>query len=88
MSGRWMRRGNRIALFGRRCDFLVRTLDGKPYLMGDKFSIADAYLFTILGWTKLFKLDMSKWPALQRYVSRVATRPAVQQAMKAEGLIN
>jgi len=78
---------DRIALFGRRCDVLVRTLDGKPYLMGDKFSVADAYLFTILGWASLFKLDMSKWPALQSYVTRIAARPAVQQVMKAEGLI-
>ncbi len=80
-------KNDRIALFSRRCDFLVRTLDGKPYLMGDKFSVADAYLFTILGWANLFKLDMSKWPALQNYSSRIAARPAVQQAMKAEGLI-
>ncbi|MGE5240355.1 MAG: glutathione transferase GstA [Bacteroidota bacterium] len=78
---------DRIALFGRRCDFLVRTLDGKPYLMGDQFSVADAYLFTILGWANLFKLDLSKWPALQSYFTRIAARPAVQQAMKAEGLI-
>ena len=78
---------NQVALFGRRCDVLARTLDGKPYLMGDKFSVADAYLFTILGWANLFKLDMSKWPALQSYVTRIAARPAVKEAMKAEGLI-
>jgi glutathione S-transferase len=78
---------DRVALFGRRCDVLVRTLDGKQYLMGDKFSVADAYLFTILGWANLFRLDMSKWPALQSYTARIAARPAVQQAMKAEGLI-
>ena len=78
---------NQIALFSRRCDVLVRTLDGRQYLMGDKFSVADAYLFTILGWANLFKLDMSKWPALQSYSARIAARPAVQQAMKAEGLI-
>ena len=79
---------DRISLFGRRCDILVRALDGKPYLMGEKFSVADAYLFTILGWTNLFKLDMSKWPALQSYANRIAARPTVQEAMKAEGLIN
>jgi glutathione S-transferase len=78
---------DRIALFGRRCDFLVQQLGGKPYLMGDKFTIADAYLFTILGWTNLFKLDMGKWPALQSYAGRIAARPAVKEAMKAEGLI-
>lgn len=78
---------DRIALFGRRCDFLVKTLDSKPYLMGDKFTIADAYLFTILGWANYFKLDMSKWPALKEYADRIAARPAVKEAMKAEGLI-
>ena len=78
---------DRIALFGRRCDFLVKTLGSKPYLTGDKFTIADAYLFTILGWANLFKLDMNKWPALTEYTGRVAARPAVKEAMKAEGLI-
>jgi len=78
---------NQIALFGRRCDILARALDGKQYLLADKFSVADAYLFTILSWANLFKLDMSKWPALQSYTTRIAARPAVQQAMKAEGLI-
>lgn len=78
---------DRIALFGRRCDFVARALDGKPYLMGDKFGVADAYLFTILGWANLFKLDMGKWPALQSYAERIAARPAVREAMKAEGLI-
>jgi glutathione S-transferase len=55
--------------------------------MGDKFTIADAYLFTILGWANYFKLDMGRWPALRQYADRIAARPAVQEAMKAEGLI-
>jgi glutathione S-transferase len=76
-----------LALFGRRCDYLVRQLGGQPYLMGDRYTVADAYLFTILGWTNLFKIDMGKWPALEDYMGRVAARPAVQAAMKAEGLI-
>ncbi len=78
---------NQIALFGRRCDYLVQALGGKPYLMGDKFTIADAYLFTVLGWANYFKLDMSKWPKLKEYADRIAARPAVKEAMKAEGLI-
>jgi len=78
---------NQVALFGRRCDFLVQQLGGKPHLTGDKFTIADAYLFTILGWANLFKLDMSKWPALQSYAARITARPAVKDAMKAEGLL-
>ena len=78
---------NQVALFGRRCDFLVQQLGSKPYLTGDKFTIADAYLFTILGWANLFKLDMGKWPTLTDYAARIAARPAVKEAMKAEGLI-
>ena len=78
---------NQIALFGRRCDYIVKTLGDKPYLMGDRYTIADAYLFTILGWANYFKLDMSKWPALREYADRIAARPAVKEAMKAEGLI-
>jgi glutathione S-transferase len=78
---------NQIALFGRRCDYLVKALGNKPFLMGDKFTIADAYLFTILGWANYFKLDMSKWPTLKEYADRIAARPAVKEAMKAEGLI-
>jgi glutathione S-transferase len=78
---------DRIALFGRRCDYLVKALGNKPYLMGDRFTIADAYLFTILGWANYFKLDMGRWPVLKEYADRIAARPAVQAAMKAEGLI-
>jgi glutathione S-transferase len=78
---------DRISLFGRRCDYLVNALGDRPYLMGDKFTIADAYLFTILGWADYFKLDMGNWPALKQYAGRIAARPAVQEAMKAEGLI-
>jgi glutathione S-transferase len=77
---------DRITLFGRRCDYLVKALGNKPYLMGDKFTIADAYLFTILGWANYFKLDMGQWPALKEYADRIAARPAVKEAMKAEGL--
>ena len=79
---------NQVALFDRRCKILAAALDEQPYLTGERFTIADAYLFTILGWTNLFKLDLSKWPAIAGFVGRVADRPAVQAAMKAEGLIS
>jgi glutathione S-transferase len=78
---------NQVALFGRRCNFLASRLDGQPFLMGQSFTVADAYLFTILGWTSLFKLDLGKWPALGNYVARIAARPAVRETMQAEGLI-
>lgn len=77
-----------IANFGKRCDILVQQLVGKQFLLGDAFSIADAYLFTILGWTRLHKVDISKWPALTDYMARVAERPAVIEAMQKEGLLD
>jgi glutathione S-transferase len=78
---------DRVALFGRRCDYLEQRLDKREYLLGDRFTVADAYLFTILGWHRLFKLDMSKWPVLRDYQAHIAARPAVREAMKTEGLI-
>lgn len=73
---------------GKRLDYIAGQLQGRQYLLGDEFSIADAYLFTILGWSKLTKVDLSPWPVLVEYSARIAGRPAVQAAMKAEGLIN
>ena len=73
---------------GKRLDYIAGQLQGRQYLLGDEFSIADAYLFTILGWSKLTKVDLSPWPVLVDYSARIAQRPAVQAAMKAEGLIN
>jgi glutathione S-transferase len=72
---------------GKRFDWLDKQLAGKDYLMGDKFSVADAYLFTVLRWTSRIDIDLAKWPNLKAYVDRVAARPKVQEALKAEGLI-
>ena len=71
---------------GVRLDWLSKQLEGRKYLMGDKFSVADAYLFVILRWAAPSKFDLGKWPALQEYQKRVAARPKVQEALKAEGL--
>jgi glutathione S-transferase len=71
----------------RRFDYLSTQLGDKPYLMGDGFTVADAYLFTLLGWCGLTQIDLSKWPVFVAYRERVGTRPAVHAAMKAEGLI-
>lgn len=76
-----------LATFAKRCDILIEQLDGQQYLLGDAFSIADAYLFTVLGWTRLHKVDMSRRPVLTEYMERVAARPAVIEAMQKEGLI-
>ena len=70
-----------------RCEWLAKQLAGKQYLMGDKFSVADAYLFTILNWAPMVKFDLSRWPLLVEYHKRVAGRPKVQEALKAEGLV-
>ena len=62
-------------------------LAGKPYLMGDDFTVADGYLFTVTNWAKPVGLDISGLKNLAAYRERIAARPAVQAAMKAEGLI-
>jgi glutathione S-transferase len=70
-----------------RFAYLDKQLAGRQYLMGDKFTVADAYLFTILNWAKRVEIDLGRWPNVTSYVGRVAARPKVQEAMKAEGLI-
>ena len=70
-----------------RFDYLDRQLDGRDYLAGAGFTIADAYCFTILNWTNLHDIDLSRWPNLKAYVGRVAARPKAQEAMRAEGLL-
>ena len=61
--------------------------DGRDYLFGDKFSVADAYAFVVLGWTKHFGIPIDEWPNVKAFVDRVGQRPAVRQAMAEEGLV-
>jgi glutathione S-transferase len=70
----------------KRLDWIDKQLAGKQYLMGDKFSIADAYMFAVLRWLPRVEIDASKWPHVQAYVERVALRPKVKEALQAEGL--
>ncbi len=72
---------------GKRFDHLNGPLEKGPFLMGEQFTVADAYLFTVLNWCKWVDIDLSKWPVLQAYQGRVAARPHVQAALKAEGLL-
>jgi glutathione S-transferase len=72
---------------GKRLDFVVAALGDKPYLTGDRFTIADAYLFTIVNWHRFLKFDIGRWPALERFQARVAERPHVQAALAAEHLL-
>ena len=74
-------------LIGRRIAWLDKELAGKQYLMGDKFTVADAYLFTVLRWSPRVGIDLSKSPNVTAYIERVAARPKVQEALKAEGLL-
>jgi glutathione S-transferase len=71
----------------KRFDFLAKQLDGKDYLFGKQFTVADGYLFTTLNWSKFVAFDLGRWPTLQAYVARVASRPKVQEALRAEGLV-
>lgn len=70
----------------KRFDWVEKELAGKQYLVGDKFSVADAYLFTVLRWAPHVEIDLGRWPNVKAYVDRVAARPKVQEALKAEGL--
>ena len=76
------------AMLARRFTFVAGHLDGRDYLVGERFSVADAYLFTVANWAAVVQLDLSPFPALQAYQARIAARPAVQQAMRDEGLLD
>jgi glutathione S-transferase len=69
-----------------RLAYIDEHLAGKSYLMGDTFSVADAYLYTVLRWSPVAALDLSQWPAIVAFQARMAARPAVQEALAAEGL--
>lgn len=73
--------------FGKRLGFVEKALQGKDFLTGKSFSVADAYLFTIVNWAPKLSIDISPWPTVAEFQKRVASRPAVQKTLKAEGLI-
>ena len=66
---------------------LDKALAGKQYLMGDQFTVADGYLFTVTNWANFLKIDLSAYPNVMAFQARVAARPHVQEAMRAEGLL-
>ena len=70
-----------------RLRWVNEQLEGKQYLMGDTFTVADGYLFTVTNWAPRVGVDIAGLAALGAYRARVAARPAVQAAMKAEGLL-
>ena len=75
-----------LAALAQKFDFLSERLAGRVYLTGDGFTVADAYLFVILRWRDYVAVDLSGWPVLTDYMERVGARPAVQAAMRVEGL--
>jgi glutathione S-transferase len=71
----------------KRIGWLAEHLGSKPYLLGEQFTVADAYLFVVLSWSVHVSFDLSRWPDLLAYLGRVAARPSVVEAMTAEGLL-
>ncbi|WP_454889327.1 glutathione transferase GstA [Serratia quinivorans] len=68
----------------RRLDYLAQALNEQPFLLGECFSVADAYLFTVLRWMSQFSIELKDWPSLTRYMALIARRESVQTALAAE----
>jgi len=85
ISADW--KASALSNLGKKFDWLSGFLaGGKTFLMGTTFTVADAYLFTVLRWSEHVGVDLGKWPVLTAYRARVAQRPTVQEALKTEGL--
>ncbi len=74
----------RLAL---RINFAAKTLTENDYLMGETYSVADAYLFAVLRWSPRLGFDLTAWPVLKNYLKNIGERPAVMAAMKEEDLL-
>jgi glutathione S-transferase len=74
------------AILTARLDYAQRALGSKSYLMGEQFTVADAYLYVVLGWGAHVNVDIGKWPQLKRLHERVGARPHTLEALKSEGL--
>jgi glutathione S-transferase len=81
-------RETKIAYLYKRYALIEQQLSKHKFLLGDQFTIADAYLFTVTGWAEHLKIDMSRFPKLQAFQKTVFARGAVQEAMREEGLIS
>lgn len=75
------------AKLGERFKWVDEQLEGKQFLMGEQFTVADAYMFTVSNWGQYVGVEVSGFPNLVAYRARIAARPTVQEAMKAEGLL-
>lgn len=71
----------------QRLEYLAGALGAGSYLMGEQFTVADAYLYTVLGWGGYVNVDIGRWPQLKRLHERVGARPHTVEALKSEGLL-
>lgn len=81
-------KARQTARLGTRLDWISKQLGNRDYLMGSHFTVADAYLYTVLSWSRHVGIDLAKWPTLSAYSDRVAQRPHVREALRTEGLLN
>jgi glutathione S-transferase len=79
-------RAHAMESIAAKFDYVESGLGVGPFLAGEEFGVADAYLFVILGWARVFHFDFERWPALKTFRQLVAARPAVRAALHAEGL--
>jgi glutathione S-transferase len=80
-------RARLIEKIGGRFDWISKQLGSREFLMGSAFTVVDAYLYTLLNWTQHVGMDLARWPVLSAYSARIAQRPTVRDALKAEGLL-
>lgn len=76
-----------VEMLNKKIAIVSQRLGDKKFAMGDSFTVVDAYLFTVLGWSKFVGVDYSKYTNITNYMSKVAERPSVMRAMKEEGII-
>jgi len=76
-----------VDLIGKRFDIVESQLDGRPFLTGETFTIADSYLFVVSGWAEMVGIGLDRWPNIRRFRERVAQRPSVRKVLEFEGLL-
>ncbi|TAK63104.1 glutathione transferase GstA [Methylobacter sp.] len=76
-----------IASLTSRLETVAEHLSSRAFLLGEHFTVADGYMFVTLRWGAYVNIDIARWPVLANYVAKISARPAVQRALKEEGLI-
>jgi glutathione S-transferase len=79
-------RAHAMEAIAAKFDYVEGRLGAGPWLAGEDFGVADAYLFVVLGWARVFHFDFGRWPPLKAFRERMSERPAVRAALHAEGL--